>query len=102
LRQSQNGVALIQNQKSDIIGAVKTTSTHGWYIESNNKFFCVDKFFKTSFVKSSKFPMQDTRLFDMKKITNGADINNAEELVLVQKNLDWQSNIDLPPQMLHR
>jgi len=46
--------------------------------------------------------MQDTRLFDMKKITNGADINNAEELVLVQKNLDWQSNIDLPPQMLHR
>jgi hypothetical protein len=57
------------DQKKRIIGAMTDAeSERDWDIYTGHKFFIVDKFIETDFVKETKFPLQGTKFFDLTKL----------------------------------
>jgi hypothetical protein len=48
-----------------VIAAAK--KNNNWNIETKHNFFCVEKFYQTDFRKTTKYPLQGTKFFNLKK-----------------------------------
>lgn len=83
--QIQNIINIVNDAKIDL----------GWNIAEGHKFFCVDSFEKTSFLKNTPNGLFGRRYFDIndyvgeKSDTNLATSEYAEKL----KKIDWEKNI---------
>jgi hypothetical protein len=59
---------LTSEQEQNILGAIISSRSYGWDVEKDHKFFCVDEFVETLYVKTSKYPLQSTKFFDLNEV----------------------------------
>jgi hypothetical protein len=82
--------ALSEDEKERIIGAVNMAyETKGWDISKYHKFFLVDKFHETSFRKTTKFPLQSSKYFNLKHILNIDKLPKTEKIADLLKKIVW-------------
>lgn len=71
----------------DIIAAAKRNNN--WDIATGHKFFCVNKFYKTDFKKTTKYPLQGTKFFNLKNRLNITTLPDTEEIAEKLMNIEW-------------
>lgn len=81
---------LTDDEKQRIIDVIrKARENNGWDISNDHQFFLVEKFFKTLYKKDTKYPLQRTRYFDIKKILGNAKTPEAEKLAELLNDKTW-------------
>lgn len=84
-----NGTAT-EKQKTDILNMIKDAQQNiGWDITQNNKFFCVERFVKTNFRKTSKRGLFGKRYFNLNQQLKKRDFENTEEIAELLKSETW-------------
>jgi len=77
-------------QKENIIGVIRSVQNeNNWDISQNHKFFCVDKFYKTNFVKETKYPIQRSKFFDLKELLEINEIPDTETIARLLIEKSW-------------
>lgn len=88
IESNQNTVT--ETQKANIINIINAMKeTVGWDISSGKKFFCVEKFVKTDFKKSSPTGLMGKRYFDLKAVLNKNSFTNIEDVAELLKTKNW-------------
>lgn len=65
-------------------------SNHGWDLSHDHRFFLVDQFVKTHFPKTTKYPLQGVKYFDLKRTLNVGELpENIEEIAERLSRLEW-------------
>lgn len=75
-----------QNIHDVIIAAQQDNN---WNIERNHKFFCVDKFHKTSFKKETKYSMRRSKIFNLKEFLDIPILTSVEEIAIKLNDYKW-------------
>lgn len=79
-----------EDQKNRIIGAIRDAyEKREWEIESGHKFFMVEKFFCTTYIKESFLPMRGTQFFDLYEILNMETLPDIEMIADKLKECKW-------------
>lgn len=84
----KKSISVTEEQKMKILKTAESSNEHGWDTRSGHKFFFVDKFFRTNYLKTSKYPLQGTKLFKISEITD-EKIQNVEELARMLDGKTW-------------
>ena len=71
----------------DVIAEAKVNNN--WDISKAHNFFCVDKFYKTDFKKETKYPLQGTKFFNLKKELNLQTLPSTDIIADLLKNETW-------------
>jgi len=61
----------------------------GWDISKNHKFFCVDKFHETLFVKNTANGLQGRKYFDLEEKLGKATFENTQEIANLLRQTKW-------------
>jgi hypothetical protein len=77
----------VQNNIKAIIEAAKLN--YNWDISKGHKFFCVDKFYETDFRKTTKYPIQRTKFFDLRDVLNVKTLPLLEEIAQQLRQFEW-------------
>ena len=77
----------VQNNIKAIIEAAKLN--YNWDISKRHKFFCVDKFYETDFRKTTKYPIQRTKFFDLRDVLNVKILPSLEEIAEQLRHFEW-------------
>ncbi|MFA9422199.1 MAG: hypothetical protein ACERLG_01385 [Sedimentibacter sp.] len=77
-------------QEKDILEAIKRGINHGYNIETDHKFFLVDKFYNTNYEKTSKQSLRGKKFFDICELFPKESITGAEMLALRLNDMTWQ------------
>ncbi|MFT3794453.1 hypothetical protein [Flavobacterium sp.] len=79
-----------QAQKQNIIDVIAAAKTNNnWDISKSHNFFCVDKFYRTDFKKETKYPLQGTKFFNLKKELNLTTLPSTEKIAELLKKETW-------------
>lgn len=77
-------------QKENIKNVIPEAKTNNnWDISYGHNFFCVDNFYETDFVKTSKYPLQGTKFFNLKKTLNLENLPNTLVISELLRKLTW-------------
>ncbi len=77
-------------QKENIINAIFSAKRNwGWDIDKNHKFFIVDKFYETDFRKTTKYPMQGKRLFNLKELLSVTELPEIKDIAEKLRHITW-------------
>ena len=71
----------------DVIAAAKRNNN--WNIGTEHRFFCVEKFYPTLYRKGTKYPLQGTKLFNLKNRLNVKSLPDTEEIALRLNEIEW-------------
>lgn len=71
----------------NVIAAAKLNNN--WDISKSHNFFCVDKFYQTDFKKITKYPLQGTKFFNLKKELNLPVLPSTDKIADLLKNETW-------------
>lgn len=63
---------------------------NGWDIHVNHQFFFVERFYPTHFSKSSKYPLQRTRFFDLGEELGVEVLPNCEQIANLLNGKEWE------------
>jgi hypothetical protein len=77
-------------QEKNILDAIKSSRIYGWMVDKDHKFFCVDEFVGTSYMKSSKFPLQGTKFFDLDELIGTEDQKTSQYIAKLLDGKTWQ------------
>lgn len=87
----ESTVPVTEVQRENIIGVIKAAKiNNNWDLSLDHKFFCVDKFHSTCFKKNTKYPLQGTKLFDLRKVLNHQVLPSTEEIAELLKGKNWE------------
>jgi hypothetical protein len=93
INNTTNGVATTQ-QQSNIINIINEAKSNlGWNISLGHKFFCVDKFYKTNFIKNTPNGLFGKRYFDLNEYLGLEGEIETSEIAELLKKVDWDKNI---------
>lgn len=67
-------------QKQNILNSIDAASRFDWNVDVGHQFFCVDKFYETKYVKSTKGPLQGTKFFDLDTLFSKNTARTAENI----------------------
>ena len=82
--------SVTSKQEANIIGVIAAAKrNNNWNIERGHKFFCVKEFFKTDFKKLTKYPLQGTKLFNLKDELKLNKLPEAESIAELLKTKTW-------------
>lgn len=77
----QKGAELTEDERSRIIGVMRSAEeVHGWDVYTGHHFFVVDKFESTNFNKSSKYPIQRSKYFDLGEVLDIEELPSDSEI----------------------
>jgi hypothetical protein len=82
--------AVTIEQQTNILAAVESSKTYGWNVERDHKFFCVDQFVETDFMKASKFPLQGTKFFDLDLLIGTGVEKSVMKIATLLNGTTWQ------------
>lgn len=85
----KNETTITPQQTADILGVVKARLKLGNSIEKGETFFCVEKFYETSYKKTSPSGIMGKKFFNIKKITE-QEIKSAEALAKALDGKTWE------------
>jgi hypothetical protein len=77
----------IQKNITAIIQAAKVN--YNWDISKRHKFFCVEKFYETDFRKTTKYPIQRTKFFDLKEVLDVNILPTIDEIANKLRQKEW-------------
>lgn len=79
-----------EEQKHNIIDIIAVAKrNNNWDIATGHKFFYVEKFYKTNFKKTTKYPLQGTKFFNLKNILNLSSLPRTEDIAEKLKKIEW-------------
>ena len=79
-----------EQQKQNIISIIaEARKNNNWNIETGHKFFCVEKFHKTDYKKTTKYPLQGTKFFNLKNRLNLTVLPETEEIAKKLEEIEW-------------
>ncbi|MGE5472850.1 MAG: hypothetical protein ACM3UU_01375 [Ignavibacteriales bacterium] len=77
-------------QTKNIINAMKSGKENwGWDIDKGHKFFIVDKFYETDFRKTTKYPLQGRKFFNLKELLEVKKLPEIDVIAERLKHLSW-------------
>ncbi len=71
----------------DVIAAA--AENNNWNIATGHNFFCVEKFYETDFRKTTKYPLQGTKFFNLKIELNLTLLPSTEEIAKQLRKITW-------------
>ena len=71
----------------DIIPAAK--KNNNWDLSQGHTFFCVDKFYKTNFKKTTKYPLQGTKFFNLMDTLDLKELPKTEIIAQLLSEKTW-------------
>ncbi len=86
----QSTFSLTLEQEQNILGAINSSKSYGWNVEKDHKFFCVDEFVETNYVKTSKFPLQGTKFFDLNEILGAETEKTSQNIAELLSGKTWE------------
>jgi hypothetical protein len=88
VKNSKNPVTPEQERNIiDVIAVAKVNN--GWNIATGHNFFCVEKFYETDFRKTTKYPLQGTKFFNLKAELNLKTLPPTDQLAELLKTITW-------------
>lgn len=63
---------------------------HGWDIHVNHQFFFVERFYPTRFTKSTKYPLQRTRFFDLGEELSVEVLPDCQQIADLLDGKEWE------------
>jgi len=77
-------------QEKNIIDVVAAAMTNNsWNISTGHNFFCVERFYETDFRKTTKYPLQGTKFFNLKTELNLKTLPPTDQLADLLKTITW-------------
>jgi hypothetical protein len=77
-------------QEKDIIAIIPLAmKNNGFEISTGHKFFCVEKFYETSFTKITKYPLQGTKFFNLKTELSLDTLPSTIEIAKLLEQKTW-------------
>lgn len=80
---------VLSDQQSRIIGAIDSAKARDWGVNEGHKFFITDKIERTEFIKTTKYPLQRTKFFDLKKLLGTSSLPNDNQIAEQLKKHTW-------------
>ena len=82
--------SVTESQKSRIIGVIpRALENNDWDIATEHVFYLVEKFHPTDFKKLTKYPIQKTKYFDLRRVLNLTELPKVEEIAEMLRTKDW-------------
>ncbi|MNP66882.1 hypothetical protein D3C76_1626430 [compost metagenome] len=81
---------LTYEQEQNILGAIRSSQSYGWDVGRDHKFFCVDEFVETSYIKTSKYPLQGTKFFDLNEIIDSNIEKSSQSIAKILDQKLWE------------
>lgn len=79
-----------EDQKTRIIGVIKKAKgNNNWDISKDHKFFLVKKFYKTDYKKTTLYPIQRSKYFDLSNVLGLKKLPEVEEIAELLKSKGW-------------
>lgn len=86
----KKGRAITLDEQERVIAIMESAEKgRGWNIYTDHSFFIVDKFEKTNFEKSTKYPIQQSKYFDLGLILNSEKLPNDEDIAKSLQGKTW-------------
>lgn len=81
---------LTKRQEQNIIAVIPFAfQNNGYQIATGHKFFCVEQFYETDFSKTTKYPLQGTKFFNLKTELQIDNLPATEEIAELLKTKTW-------------
>lgn len=81
---------ITQQQKADIIHVIaEAKENNGWDISKEHTFFCVEKLYETKYKKNSPYPLQGSKLFNLKEALQIDKLPDVSEIAEKLKTITW-------------
>lgn len=85
-----DGVPLSESDKESLLAIMQDAeSIYGWDVYTEHQFIFVEKFYPTNYQKISKYPLQNTKFFDLGDVLNVDELPCCEEIAEQLKNETW-------------
>lgn len=89
--QNEQGELPTSDEKERVVRIMNCAlKDHGWDIYQGHRFFLVDEFFETNYRKSTKYPIQRTRFFDLQNILGLQELPSVADLADHLKKHEWE------------
>lgn len=86
----KKGSELTEDERKRIIGVMRSAEeVHGWNVYTGHHFFVVDKFEPTHFNKSSKYPIQRSKYFDLGEVLDVEALPSDSEVAARLTEKSW-------------
>lgn len=86
----QSTAPVTQQQEQNIIAIIPVAfQNNSFQIATGHKFFCVEKFYETDFVKTTKYPLQGTKFFNLKTELKIDTLPTTKEIAEMLKQITW-------------
>ncbi len=88
---SENGDDITPDEKNRIIEAIHRAEKYGYDMKTvNQRYFIVEKFYQINFRKSSKNPIQKSKLFNLAEMFGYKTMPNTEKIAQDLDNRTWE------------
>lgn len=79
-----------EDDKRRILAAASDAKAkHGWDLTKDNRFFFVDEFVETTFKKTTKYPLQSVRYFDLRQLLDVTELPDIKQIAELIKQKTW-------------
>lgn len=77
-------------QQQNIINVIVAAKTNNnWSISNGHKFFCVEEFFPTNFRKTTKYPLQGRKFFNLKNLLQVTTLPTTQQIAQQLNQMQW-------------
>lgn len=77
-------------QKQNIIDIIPVAlKNNNFQIATGHKFFCVEKFYTTNFQKTTKYPLQGTKFFNLQTLLSLPTLPPAKDIAELLNHITW-------------
>lgn len=85
------GESVTPDEEERITKAINKGSSHGYDLKNHShRYFMVEKFYPTNFVKSSKNPIPKSKYFDLEELLQCKDLPSTEEIAKILDGKEWE------------
>jgi hypothetical protein len=79
-----------EHQQQNILNVISAAkSNNNWDISKGYNFFCVEKFYETNYRKTTKYPLQGTKFFDLKNRLDVTSLPTTEKIAQLLMKKEW-------------
>ncbi|HOY17836.1 MAG TPA: hypothetical protein PLC89_11095 [Haliscomenobacter sp.] len=79
-----------QKQEQSIIEVISVAQiNNNWDISTGHKFFCVEQFYPTNYRKTTKYPLQGTKFFNLKERLQVSTLPSTQDIAQRLNQLEW-------------
>ena len=88
---SETNEPVTQDEKQRILLAISKGPDHNYDLKNySHRYFMVEKFYTTNFIKSSKNPIPKSKYFDLEELLQCKDLPSAEEIADTLNGKEWE------------